>query len=77
MRKREHFESYIEQAVYEVEMELIDLEDHGVTTKAQKKRAWKSIAILKFLAEYCRNGNYDAIERLDNPTEEHRKKVGI
>jgi len=39
MRKREHFESYIEQAVYEVEMELIDLEDHGVTTKAQKKKS--------------------------------------
>jgi len=64
-RRREYYESQIEQAIHEVELALIDYRIHGETTKAQLERAHVSLGILSTLANHCHFGNYHCIEKLD------------
>lgn len=77
IRKREHYDSLIEQAVHEVDVALIDYRYYGKTTDAQLTRSLVSIGILKTLANHCHYENYHCIKEEDRPDPERRKRLGI
>lgn len=75
VRKREYFDSLVCQSVHEIECFINDITFFGKSTKAQRGRAYVALGVLNSVANYCKFGNYDKLEKLDHP--DYRDKLSI